>query len=100
MVAEMKTGVWYELFRACPAVPLGQDGSEQEPAEMSPGMEVAAVEERGDRLVVESRGSTPASPWRYLVQRADLERAITPPERLPREGQAPTSSSNTAGSPD
>jgi hypothetical protein len=100
MVADVKAGVWYELFRACPAIPLAQDGTEMDPAQLPIAMEISIVEERGESVVVESRGSTPAQPWRYLVQRADLERAVTSPEELPREGQAPTASSNTAGSPD
>jgi len=100
MVADLKTGASFELHRACAATPLAQDGGELPPSEMPPAMRVTVVEERGDRLVVESLGSAPATPWRYLVARADFERAVTPPADLPREGQAPTSSSNTAGSPD
>jgi hypothetical protein len=91
---------WIELYRACTATPLGAEGSELEPGEMPPGMEVRVVEERGDRLVVESRSSTPAQSWRYLVRRDDFDRATSPPETLPREGIAPTASANTSGSPD
>ena len=100
MVTELRPDTVYELLRACPAVPLTQDGRELDRAEMSPAMQVQIVEERGDHLVVQSAGSTPAQQWRYLVSRADLQQAITPPEDLPREGVAPTASSNTAGSPD
>ena len=100
MVTELNPDTEYELLRACPAVPLAQDGRELDPAEMPPAMKVQLVEERGDRLVVQSAGSTPTQQWRYLVARADFERAITPPEDLPREGLAPTASSNTVGSPD
>jgi hypothetical protein len=67
---------------------------------MPPAMRVTVAGEQGGRLVVESEGSTPSQRWRYLVERADFERAIAPPDGLPREGQAPTPSSNTSGSPD
>ena len=100
MITELRPDTTYELLRACSAVPLAQDGRELEPAEMPPAMQVQIVEERGDRLVVQSAGSTPSQQWRYLVSRADLQQAITPPENLPREGVAPTASANTAGSPD
>ncbi len=91
---------WYELMRACPAIPLATDGAELSPEDLSPGLELAIDEERDERLVVVSRGSVPDRQWRYLVTRTDFERAITRPEDLPREGQAPTASSNTAGSPE
>ena len=100
-VAELTTDTWYELMRACRATPLTSDGRPlPEEEDLSPGRELRVVEERDDRLLVESRGSAPASDWRYLVERADFELAITPPDDLPRSGQAPTASSNTAGSPD
>lgn len=100
MVTEVRSGESYELFRACPAIPLAQDGARLEPSDMPVGMQVVVNGEQGDRLVVESLGSTPSQRWRYLVRRADFERAVTPPDTLPRDGQAPTSSSNTSGSPD
>ena len=100
MITEVRSGKSYELFRACPAIPLAQDGGQSEPSELPPAMRITITGEQGDRLVVESLGSTPSQHWRYLVERADLERAVTPPDDLPRDGQAPTSSSNTAGSPD
>ncbi len=90
----------YELLRACPAVPLATDGAEMPPAEMSPGLEVTVEGEQDGRLIVAAAGSSPSQTYRYLVNRDDLARAIREPSLLPREGQAPTSSSNTAGSPD
>jgi hypothetical protein len=71
-----------------------------ERSEMPPAMRVTVTGEQDGRLVVESDGSTPGQRWRYLVERSEFERAVTPPDGLPREGQAPTSSSNTSGSPD
>ena len=100
MVTDVKSGESYELFRACSAIPLTQDGGQLEPSDMPVAMRLAVIGEQGDSLVVESHGSTPSQRWRYLVQRADFERAVTPPDDLPRDGQAPTSSSNTSGSPD
>ena len=91
---------WHELMRTCPATPLATDGAELAPDELPPGLELAIEEERGEQLVVVSRGSVPDRQWRYLVTRADFERAITRPEDLPREGQSPTASANTAGSPE
>jgi len=91
---------WYELMRSCPSIPLATDGAELSPEELSPGLELAIDEERGEQLVVISRGSVPNRQWRYLVSRADFERAVTRPQDVPREGQAPTASANTSGSPD
>jgi hypothetical protein len=90
----------FELLRACPAIPLATDGSEMPPAEMPPGMEVSLEGERMGRLIVSARGSSPSQAYRYIVGRDDLARAVREPSLLPREGQAPTSSSNTAGAPD
>jgi hypothetical protein len=52
------------------------------------------------QLVVAAVGSSQAFTYRYLVDRDDLARAIREPPLLPREGQAPTASSNRAGAPD
>lgn len=91
---------WYELMRDCPSIPLAADGTELEPAALPPGLELAIEEERGDTLVVKSRGSVPAQQWSSLVTRSDFDLAITKPGVLPREGMAPTASANTSGSPD
>jgi hypothetical protein len=91
---------WIELLRACAAIPLGADGSELPEERLSPGQEVRVIEDRGERLVVSSRGGLPAREWLYLVRRLDFDAARTPPEGLPREGQAPTAPATTAGSPD
>lgn|SRR5215207_1591377 len=100
MQTNRREGEWYELLRACPAVPIAQDGSDLEPAEMPPAMQVRIIEQRGDHVIVESRASTETQRWRYRLARADLDRAVTPPETLPREGQAPTAPATSAGSPD
>ena len=99
-MAQLQMDTSYELMRACRATPLAADGSEQPEEELSPGHELALVEERGDRLLVRSAGTASMGEWQYLVRREEFEAAITPPEQLPRVGQAPTTSSNTAGSPD
>ena len=91
---------WYELMRDCPAIPLATDGAELPPEDLSPGLELTIEEERGEQLVVVSRGSVPDRQWRYLVARADFERAITRPDDAPREGQAPTAPASTSGGPD
>jgi len=90
----------YELLRTCPAVPLATDGSEQPLTEMSPGLQVTIDGERDGRLIVSALGSSSSQTYRYIVSRDDLARAVREPELLPREGQALTSSSNTAGAPD
>jgi hypothetical protein len=92
--------ITHELLRACPAVPLTTDGAELPPDEMSPGLQVTVQGEQDGRLIVAAAGSSPSQTYRYLVNRDDLARAIREPSLLPREGQAPTSSSNAAGSPD
>ena len=91
---------WFELLRSCPAVPLATDGAELPPEDLSPGLELAIEEDRGEQLVVVSRGSVPDRQWRYLVTRADFERAVTRPQDLPGEGQAPTAPASTSGSPE
>jgi hypothetical protein len=90
----------YELQRACPSVPLATDGSELPAQDMPPGLRVTVDEERDGHLVVSAVGSSPSQIYRYLVTREALSEAISDPDLLPREGQAPTASSNTAGSPD
>jgi hypothetical protein len=99
-VTSARSETWYELKRSCPAIPLATDGTEQEREDLPPAMQFRVVEERGDTLVLESRASTATSHWRYLVQRADFEAAITTPGGLPRAGQAPTAPASTSGSPD
>jgi hypothetical protein len=92
---------YHELFQPCPVQPLLPDGSPTgEHDELSPGNEVAVVEERGDQVVLEPRGVSAARPFRFLARRVDLEHALTPPENMPRAGMAPTAPASTSGSPD
>ena len=100
MVSNAQSETWHELKRACPAIPLATDGAQQAREDLSPAMQLRIVEERGEQLLVESRSSTPSIQWRYLVQRRDFETAITTPDTLPREGQAPSAPATTSGSPD
>jgi hypothetical protein len=67
---------------------------------MSLGSQVRIDGDQEGQLVVAAVGSSPAFTYRYLVNRDDLARAIRAPPLLPREGQAPTAASNSAGAPD
>ena len=99
--AHLQMDTWYELMRNCPARPFTSDGELlTDVEELSPGRRLKIVEERDGQLVVTSEGTAPAAQWRYLVEREALQTAVTVPEGLPREGQAPKASANTAGSPD
>src|SRR5688500_15559121 len=100
MAATTDRDTWKELMRECPVIPLDAEGREMPAESLSPGNQLAVREERGDQLVVEGRGVTPAREWRYLVRREDFLRALTPPEGMPRSGQAPTAPATTAGGPD
>ena len=100
MTEGSEQGPVYELLRACPAVPLTTEGRRLESAEMSPGLQVRIDGDQDGQLLVSAVGSSPVHTYRYLVNRDDLALAIREPSFLPREGQAPTASSNTAGAPD
>jgi len=92
--------VWKELLRECPVTPLDTNGREMEPDTLSPGNQLAVLEERGDRLLLKARGTAKESEWQYLVSRAAFALALTPPGDLPRSGQAPSEASALSGSPD
>lgn len=100
MSRDKETVSTFELLRACPATPLATDGSEMPADEMPPGLRLEIEGEQDGRLLVAAQGSSPSQTYRYLVTREALSRAVSRPELLPREGQAPTASSNTAGAPD
>ncbi len=100
MTTNGERAVTHELLRACPAIPLATDGRELPAGEMPPGLQVAIEGEQDGRLLVAAQGSSPSQTYRYLVTREALSRAVREPDLLPREGQAPTASSNTSGAPD
>jgi hypothetical protein len=67
---------------------------------MSPGSQVRIDGDQDGQMLVSAVGSSPTFTYRYLVNRDDLARAIRAPSLLPREGQAPTAASTSAGAPD
>lgn len=91
----------YEILQSVEARPLTTDGEPLDESEtLETGLEVVIVEARGDELLIESLGSTPDVHWRYLVDRATFDMAVTRPAGLPRAGDSATEPAKSGGSPD
>jgi hypothetical protein len=99
MPKQMQSDDWHELMRDLPVTPLSLRGELLSRETLVPGTQLRIVEERGDELLLEARGSAPSEHWRYIAARADFERALTRPGNLPREGGV-TIPPPTGGSPD
>lgn len=96
----MAEAEWLELYRVVDVTPLATTGNQQPQETLAPGTQVRVIERLDGDVLVGTRGGSNAHEWHYLIDRAQFEQALTPPDGAPREGQARTSPATTAGSPD